>query len=291
MSRQACGPNDLSTGQCATLACLLEASAPKPGNVHRGADFEDLTYYDFVSSAVAIAPAIDAAPRGRLGPTVLAAVEATRRLIRTNSNLGTILLIAPLAMVTDAERLRSGVAEVLATLDADDARLVYEAIRLARPGGMGRVEQADVQGPAPADLIAAMALAASRDLIARQYCNDFDDLFDFVVPALAQGFNAEWPIVHAIVHAHLRIMAALPDSLIARKCGIEIALEGAARAGVVLEAGTPGQEDYHAALADFDFWLRADGHRRNPGTTADLIAAGLFVALRQGIIELPLRFF
>ena len=54
----------LSIGQCAALACIIEATAPKPGNVHRGADFEEMSYADFCASAVAIAPAMDAAASG-----------------------------------------------------------------------------------------------------------------------------------------------------------------------------------------------------------------------------------
>jgi triphosphoribosyl-dephospho-CoA synthase len=84
-------------------------------------------------------------------------------------------------------------------------------------------------------------------------------------------------------------MCAFPDSLIARRLGAAVANEAAARAGAVLELGLPGDEDYHEGLADLDFWLRARDHRRNPGTTADLIAAGLFAALRDGIIKAPFR--
>lgn len=281
----------LSIGQCATLATLLEASAPKPGNVHRGADFEDLTFYDFAASAVAIAPSFEAAAAGaRVGATVLSAVRATRSLIRTNSNLGTILLLAPLAKVPRGQSLREGVAQVLAGLDATDSRQVYEAIRLAQPGGMGRVAEADLAEPPPADLLAAMRLAADRDRVARQYVENFADLFDVVILALKQSVANHWPLPDGVVWAFLRVLAQLPDSLIARKCGAPVAQQTASLAARVLEAGTPGDEDYHAALADFDFWLRADHHRRNPGTTADLIAAALFALLRDGELPTPFRF-
>ena len=89
----------LSIGQCVSLACLLEVSAPKPGNVHRGADFEDMTYVDFAISAVAIAPAMENACRHGVGRTVREAIQATRAVIQTNTNLGTVLLLAPLAAV------------------------------------------------------------------------------------------------------------------------------------------------------------------------------------------------
>ncbi len=280
----------MTNGQLATLACLLEVTASKPGNVHRGADFEDLTFGDFVVSAVAIGPSFDAGYK-RLGPLVLEAIKATRQVVRTNTNLGMMLLMGPLALVSEGVSLEDGVRDVLGDLDIVDSRLVYEAIRLACPGGMGRVEQADIAGPAPADLRAAMRSAADRDLVARQYVNGFSEVLGLVVPRLASGLTRGWTVNDTIVRTHLEMMHAHPDSLIARKCGHEVAEESAAYAGQVLSAGEPGDENYHGALADFDFWLRSDDHRRNPGTTADLIAAGLFAALRQNIIKWPARFF
>lgn len=280
----------LTIGQCATLACLIEVSVPKPGNVHRGADFDDLTFHDFVAAAVAIGPAMDEARRAGVGATVLEAIRATRRIADTNVNLGIALLLAPLAVAAHGETpLRTGVAEVLQKLTPDHARFVYEAIRLAQPGGMGRVPEADVTGSPPDDLLHAMRLAADRDTIARQYVTDFRDVFDFVVPQLQSELAAGRRLGDAVIHTHLRTMAEIPDTLIARKCGRPAAEEAATYARQVLEARAAGEEEYHEALADFDFWLRSDGHRRNPGTTADLIVAALFVGLRDRMIQLPLK--
>jgi triphosphoribosyl-dephospho-CoA synthase len=274
----------LGIGQCATLACFLEATAPKPGNVHRGVDFDDLTYPDLITSAIVVGPVIERAHQRRLGETILDAVRAMCEAVETNANLGTILLLAPLAAVPRERPLADGVADVLARLDAEDSRLVYEAIRIARPGGMGRVDQADVAGEAPADLIAAMRLAAERDLVARQYVNGFYVVFHDVVPAIQSGLDRGWGTSGAIVHAQMTIMSRFPDSLIARKCGAETAQRAADHAAEVLRAGTPNDDPFWQAAADLDFWLRSDGHRRNPGTTADLIAAGLFAMLRDGIM-------
>jgi triphosphoribosyl-dephospho-CoA synthase len=280
----------LSIGQCATLACLLEAIATKPGNVHRGADFEDLTFTDFAVSAAAIGPVMRAAAEVGVGETVLAAVQATRRLVETNTNLGIILLIAPLAAVPRERRLREGVGDVLTAMTPDDAHRVYEAIRLARPGGMGRVKEMDVAVDPPDDLLVAMQAAADRDLVARQYTNRFEEVLGLVVPWLEEGSRASYPLTTNIVHTYVRLLAESPDSLIARKCGQAVALEASARATKVLESGDPGDDEesgYIRALADLDFWLRSDGHRRNPGTTADLVTAGLFCALRDGILPPP----
>ena len=279
----------LTIGQCAALACLWEATAPKPGNVHRGADFEDLTYVDFATSAVLIAPAMERAGEQGLGQTVLAAVRATREAIGTNSNLGMILLLAPLAKIPRGVPLNEGIGRVLTRLDAEDSRLVYEAIRLARPGGLGRVEQDDVTGEAPSDLLAAMHSAAERDLVARQYANGFEEVLRFVLPAIERGQAAGWRLSDTIVHVFLELLSQFPDSLIARKCGRELAQQAADRAAAVLAQGSPGEAVYEEGLAELDFWLRCDQHRRNPGTSADLVAAGLFAALREGIIQPPYR--
>jgi triphosphoribosyl-dephospho-CoA synthase len=279
----------LSIGQCVSLACLLEATAPKPGNVHRGADFPDVTYPEFIASGIAIAPVMQMAPNQSLGETILGAVNATRRVVRTNTNLGMILLLAPLAAVPREVPLRIGVESVLKSLSVDDCRDVYAAIRVAQPGGLGKVSQADIgDSNPPTDLLAAMRLAADRDMIARQYVENFSHVFDCAAAWLADSLASNTKILDAIVQVHLRLMSQFPDSLIARKCGPETATKSAHWAAQVLAAGPVGSEEYLESLADLDFWLRADGNRRNPGTTADLITAGLFVLLRDGIIQGPL---
>jgi len=278
--------------QFGALACLLEATAPKPGNVHRGADFEDVTYLDFATSGLVIEPALAATAAGApIGACVRDAVAATREAVGTNTNLGTVLLLVPIAAVPQGTSLPAGINAVLGRLGAEDAKAVYEAIRLAHPGGIGKVDEADVAGPPPEDLLHAMRLAADRDLVARQYTNGFAEVFDSVVPALAEGVQADWPLSDTIVYAHVQLMSRHPDSLIARKCGEAVAARAARHAAQVLDAGRPGVAAYHEAVSDFDFWLRADGHRRNPGTTADLVTAGLFAALRDAIISLPIRFY
>jgi len=279
----------LSIGQCAALATIIEVTAPKPGNVHRGADFEDASYPDFVVAATVTASIFDEAAGMPLGRTVLAAVEATRHSVQTNTNLGTILLIAPLAKVPRCQDLAAGVRTVLDGLTPSDARDIYEAIRRARPGGLGRAESADVNDAPPSDLIAAMRFAAQRDMVARQYTEGFHHVLGVVVPWLERASGGGLSLADAVVRVHLQTMAEYPDSLIARRRGIDVANKAAAMAAKTLSAGGPGDEAYQQALSDLDFWLRSDGHRRNPGTTADLIAAGLFVALRDGIINAPFR--
>ncbi len=281
MSQPSC---PLTTGQAATLACLLESTIPKPGNVHRSADFADTGFQDYVVSAVAIAPAMESAPNERLGRTILNSVRATRALIDVNTNLGIILLLGPLAKCNTP--LPETIRQCLSSTDETDCELIFQAIRLAQPGGLGSSKKFDVSGPPPGNLIEAMGVAADRDLVARQYVNNFADVFEFVVPQLHDGLGHGWSLTDAVIHTHLRVMHVYPDSLIQRKVGIEAARHAAALAGQVLSAGQPGDELYLRGLSDFDFWLRSDGNRRNPGTTADMITAALYVGLRRGTIPL-----
>jgi triphosphoribosyl-dephospho-CoA synthase len=282
----------LSVSACATLACLWEATAPKPGNVYRGADFEDLSYADFVTSAAIIGPVLEQVQTRGVGVTVRAGVAATRAAIATNSNLGMLLLMAPLAAVPAEASLQTGVDAVLAALNVEDTRQVYAAIRLARPGGLGAVEHADVNAAdAPSiTLVEVMRLAAERDLVARQYVNSFDDVF-WTAERIADVARYGMPLGEAIVRAYLQLLERHPDSLVARKCGHAAAKEVSTRASAVLAAQGEGPDAYEEALADFDFWLRSDGHRRNPGTSADLIAAALFVLLRERRVDWPVRFY
>ena len=277
----------LEIGQCATLACLLEVTAPKPGNVHRGADFEDLRFSDFLASAVAIAPAMQEASSLGVGRTVAQAIQATRAVVATNTNLGTVLLMAPLAAVPRDESLADGIAKVLSSLTARDSELVYAAIGQAKPGGMGKVDEMDVGDQPPSSLFVAMKAAAERDLVAAQYVNGFSTVLDFVVPNLLQCQSRGWTVTNAIIHTQMKLMSEFPDSLIARKCGVEVADQSSVMARRALDAGHPDSPNFSRQAAELDFWLRSDGHRRNPGTTADLIAAGLFATLRDNRLERP----
>jgi triphosphoribosyl-dephospho-CoA synthase len=263
------------------LACLWEATARKAGNVYPRRSFSDLTYSDFVASAVAVAPVFAAEHDRGLGHLVLEAIRATRRVVRSNTNLGIVLLLAPLAVARPDGPLRETLPEVLASLKVNDVRLVYEAIRLAGPGGMGEVAEQDVRNEPTLPLREAMALAQERDLVARQYVNDFREVLDEGVPALLHGLEAWGGLEEAIVSTHLELLARHPDSLIARKCGLAEAKHVSQRAQAVLKAGWPDRPPGIRKFVQFDLWLRENGNRRNPGTTADLVTACLFAALRE----------
>lgn len=269
----------------AQLACLLEASAPKPGNVSPGIAFHDTRYEDFLASAAAIAPAFLDAGTQSLGDTILRAIDDTRHWTSANTNLGIVLLLAPLAHAahaTSPESLRDRVREVLASTTVADAESVYAAIRLARPGGLGDAPVEDVASSPTVALTAAMELAAARDDIAREYATAFARTFIVGVPALehARATGLEWP--DAIVECYLALLADSPDTLIARKLGPDAANEVRAHASAVRDAGGMRTTAGRQAVAAFDLELRDARNSRNPGTSADITAAAVFVVLLNG---------
>lgn len=280
----------ISPGSIAQLACTVEVLSHKAGNVHPEASFDDASCSDFLASAVAIRPVFDRAAELGVGRLVLEAVKATKLVTPGNTNLGMILLLAPLAVASIEGDLKQGVSRVLNQLTDLDAQHVYEAIRLAQPGGLGNVSEGDVAESPTVGLLEAMRLAADRDLIAKQYINGFADVFDQAAAWLHEAYHDHGMALDAaIVMAHLQVMAAEPDSLIARKCGLAAAVESMHRADAVLKAGYPVGLAGIKAFDAFDGWLRQSGHARNPGASADLICAGLYVLFWDGKLPQPWR--
>lgn len=262
-------------------ACELDLLALKPGNVGFHADGHGMTTDDFAASAEAIAAPLS--DKGRsVGGRILAAVEATRAAVSCNTNLGIVLLCAPLMQAAlDAvpgETLATSLARVLTALDVDDARYAYAAIRLAAPGGLGSSPRHDVRDLPEVTLLAAMREAGERDSIARQYACGFADIFGFGVPLLrrecARGRDETW----AVTALYLEYLARLPDSHIVRKHGARIAARtgsrAAALAGMLASCDDPRRMEN--ALLDWDRQLKADGV--NPGTSADLAVATVLAA-------------
>jgi len=263
-------------------ACLMEVLSPKPGNVSPGKEFAASSVLDFINSARASAPELARAETQSLGETVLKAVQATRAVVNHNTNLGIILLTAPLAAVPERKSLTDGIVNVLNTATVADSRLVYQAIRLAHPGGLGDADEQDLQGEPTVNLQECMRLAAHRDLIARQYATGFDDVLRKGVNWLMEAADHAETQPLQIAWLSLRLMAEFGDSLIGRKCGQEMSDIVRRKALEVLDSSWPIAHDSACSFAEFDAFLREDGNRRNPGTTADMVTAILFAALRDG---------
>ncbi len=262
-------------------ACIAEVSAEKPGNVTPAHDFDDVSIQEFMQSARIIAPIVATADTNGVGRTIFEAVKATRAAVDHNTNLGIVLLLTPLAAVPEHSSIGDGIESVLTALTVEDAELAYEAIRAANPGGLGTADSEDVTGRPSQDLRSCMKLAADRDLVAAQYANGFHDVLDVCLPLLRDAEDSFLNTSVRIGWLATHLLARYGDSLIRRKCGDEIEMTVRAMANAVLAAGWPNRTGGEAAWHRLDRFLRADGNRRNPGTTADLVAATLFVALRQ----------
>jgi triphosphoribosyl-dephospho-CoA synthase len=285
----------------AQLACLLEASAPKPGNVSPGRSFADTRYEDFLASASAIGGPLAGAGTRPVGATVRMAVEATARWTRSNTNLGIVLLLTPLCRAALLARqigappagadepagrayasLRAAVGGVLEATTVDDACDVFAAIRLAAPGGLGQVKSQDVAAEPTINLLQVMRLAAERDGIAREYATAFEVTFDVGTPALDRARRDSLSWDDAVVETFLTLLAASPDTHVARRGGMALAVDVSRRARAALDEGGVRSAVGRRAIADFDRGLRDERNVANPGTTADLTAAAILVRLLCG---------
>jgi triphosphoribosyl-dephospho-CoA synthase len=279
---------DGKIAQAFVAACLDELDAPKPGNVHVLAPGTRKTVADFMASAKAAAAPLTQTG-ARVGTRILGAVEASVTAGPRNTNLGIILLCAPLAAAAErvAPDLRAALAAQLETLDREDARLAFRAIALAAPGGLGTAPRHDVHEPATVTLREAMAEAADRDRIARQYVSDFADVFELGEPLLnvmlTRSAEAKW----ATLAVYLAFLSSFPDSHVVREHDAAVGEEvrcGAAEFARRLElAGEP-----QALVPDLLGWDGALKQRGiNPGTSADLTVATLFAHRLRSILPPP----
>lgn len=281
-------PQDVA--QAFVAACEAELRAPKPGNVHIYADGHGMATEDFILSAQAAAPFI-AAPQASIGKRILGAMRATWDIVGQNTNLGILLLCAPLAQaaldvttpIGPGEGLRSQTGRVLAALDVADADDAFQAIRLAQPAGLGAAPEHDVAGPAQTTLLEAMRAAQDRDRIGYQYAHSFIDVFEIGTPTLARARAAGVDPASATLLTYLAFLQAFPDSHIARKHGPSVAewvrQETLRRFDPL--AGTR-REALFAKAIDWDRALKKKA--LNPGTSADLTVAALFADALAGIL-------
>jgi triphosphoribosyl-dephospho-CoA synthase len=305
--------NEISTHHLtpfvAQTSCLWEAMARKLGNVHPTVRFADLDHSHFVYSSLWLGVSATIFrtrfDNREVGQAIYHLTAPIRERVTPNTHLGIILLLAPLLCIQDEFhdsgavhfgrhlpefRLRSRLPAVLSGLTLEDAEFVYKTIREINPGGLGATPEQDVQTEPSVTLLEAMQLAADRDMIARQYANGYADVFDFGVPALLAAWQKFGSVEAAIIECQLKWMAAFPDSLIARKLGQPTAEEVQNRAQNVLLLGGLDTPQGRQAGVQLDAYLRSNGNKLNPGTTADLVAACLFVALRENKVKPSARF-
>ncbi|MCR9292104.1 MAG: triphosphoribosyl-dephospho-CoA synthase [bacterium] len=273
--------------EAVTLACLLEASSPKAGNVHPQCSFRDMEFHHFSASAMAIQPSFIGAQQKSVGEILLDAVRRTQARVGCNTNLGTLMLFAPIAKAwTPDSDWPAALRQVLQELTPQDSQDTYHAIRLAQPGGLGTQAENDVRAAAPKDLLQAMRQVATFDAVARQYTNDFHDILNLLLPWLEEELTRSGSVDNAICRLQIRWLAQEPDGLITRKLGPEAAVEVQQRSRALWADIEDRQGEVYelAAYQRLHTFLCSDPERRgrnprNPGTTADLIAATLLIRL------------
>lgn len=260
--------------------CRAELEAPKPGNVHIFADGHRMSVQDFLRSAEAAAAPL-CQPGAPVGQRILGAVQATWTAVGANTNLGIILLCAPLARAAETPgSLRAALQRELGALSRIDADLAFQAIALALPAGLGTAANHDVREAATCTLLEAMAAAAGRDRIARAYVTGFDDIFERGFANLASARQAVGPAWWPATAVYLGFLSSFPDTHVARKLGAEVA-EGVRQEAqrFISELGSPDLP----RLLDFDRSLKQRGI--NPGTSADLTVATLFAAKLANVLR------
>jgi|TARA_B100001971_G_scaffold214180_1_gene250305 triphosphoribosyl-dephospho-CoA synthase len=302
--------------RCASLATLMEVSAyPKPGNVHRTRDFPETRFEHFLAGGVALGPEMrELALRGQnaisgtldwehinLGRSVLNAVdESLKWQGGGNVNLGVLLLFSPIAAAAgatlyeslsiDAMDLRKNLEKVVKAASPVDTVAIYKAIQLAmRSENLGDVVELDVtdrhsliriddEGLSPLDIFEK---CAKRDSICSEWITVFQITFGVGLPKLKTALNRA-SLNDAIIDTFMHILSKYPDSLIIRKSGITKAVDVSKQATKILKAGEVNIVKGKKLLWDFDNELHESEGGLNPGTTADLTAASLFVLLLEG---------
>jgi triphosphoribosyl-dephospho-CoA synthase len=269
-------------------ACDLELQAFKPGNVSIYSEAHDMTVADFQLSAKVSAPPL-CNPNYSLGEKIYYAVKATREAVGCNTNLGIILLCAPLIQAVSVYQsdmtLRQALHQVLENTTIEDADWTFKAIALATPAGLGNVEEQDVNQTATMTLQAAMALASDKDRIALQYLTDYKDIFDFAIfrynSSLLKWGNMAW----AAVAVYAALLSHYPDSHIERKYGNQYSERVAHRMQQLSNAllNTEQPESVLPLLHDIDQELKSK--RINPGTTADLTVATVLTVFLENFLQ------
>jgi len=301
--------------RCLQLAVLLEVSAyPKPGNVHRTADFEETRYEHFLASAIAVGPHFKHAAKqgvlvhdGKIGLDRVRVGEIIKEAVVDvfswqhggNTVLGSLILLVPIAVAAgltlaagefSISKLRRNIKSVVESTTPEDAVNLYEAISIAQPGGLGKAPKLDVTDIASrkklledkVSLYEVFKISAPWDSISSEWANNYHITFNIGYPFFIQQLEETNDINTATVHTFLKILSEIPDTLIARKVGMPKAKEVSAQAKTVLEEGGLSTPKGRNILLKFDKKLRTSAHQLNPGTTADTISAVLALAILNG---------
>lgn len=301
--------------RCLELAILFEVSGyPKPGNIHRTADFSETTFEHYLASAVAIAPSFRKAAeqgikflKGEIEASELGIgfviKDAAKRMLSSqkggNTLLGAIIILAPIAtaagMINEKislSNLRENIKVVVEATTPEDAVHTYEAIALVNPGGLNNSKELDVNDSKSKKkildqgitLLDTFKIASKYDSIAYEWVNNYPITFDFGLPFFVDELEKTGNLNTATVHAFLKILAEVPDTFISRKVGLETAERISIEATNVLQHGGLTTSEGKKLLLDFDKNLRDPKNNLSPGTTADITEAVLALNNLTGYI-------
>ncbi|MGA9388646.1 MAG: triphosphoribosyl-dephospho-CoA synthase [Candidatus Bathyarchaeia archaeon] len=300
--------------KCLELAILLEASVHKPGNVSVVTNFESTRYEHFLASAVAARPSLEYAAKQGIAvherKTRMADVGAGH-IIKDcvadidswqhggNTLLGTVILLVPFAIAAgmtpnedrfETSKLRKNVKLVIESTTPEDAVNVYEAMKIAKPSGLGKAPKLDINDPSSIQrileenvtLFQVFRIAEKYDTICSEWINNYPITFDLAYPFLTNQIAGGDDLTQAILHTFLKVLAECPDTFIARKTSLERAKEVSAEAGKILGLGGLKTSKGRQRLTEFDAKLRRSSNLLNPGTTADVVAAALAICTLGG---------
>lgn len=276
----------------AQIASALEVSGyPKPGNVHRTRDYDDMVFEDFVISGIVIGDTIRKATTDvdvenpQLGRYILEAVDETDRWIKNNTNLGIVMMITPIAAAAaisdDFDEIRPNIVKLMANTTVDDACDLYDAINIADAGGMGDQDEYDVASDNAKNelrenkqtMYDVLKISAPWDMLAREMTSDMPAVFEIGYPTYHK-LKEEKSLNDACVLTFLTILSQVPDTLISRKYGSDEAMKISLMTRDLLKL--KDADDFDVKLQEFDDYLFENHY--NPGTTADLTAASIFVS-------------
>jgi triphosphoribosyl-dephospho-CoA synthase len=299
--------------ECLELAILLEASAHKPGNVSAVTNFENTRYEHFLASAVAARPSLEYAAKRGIAVherKIRAADVGVGQIIKDcvanidlwqhggNTLLGTVILLAPIAVAAGmtpsqddlGTNLRKNMKIVIESTTPEDAVNVYEAMKIAKPSGLGKAPKLDINDPESTKriveekitLFRVFQIAEEYDTICSEWVNNYPITFDLAYPFLTELIEKRDDLNQAIIHTFLKVLAACPDTFIARKTSLETAKEVSSEAGEILSLGGLETNEGRQRLTEFDAKLRRSSNLLNPGTTADIVAAALAICTLRG---------
>jgi triphosphoribosyl-dephospho-CoA synthase len=301
--------------KCLELAVLFEISADKPGNVNLTTGFEGTRYEHFLASAVATAPWFElAAERGIAVSQKEISVSNVMvgQIIRNcvwdidswqhggNTLLGTVILLSPIAVAAgmtsvvkenfEVQQLRENLKCITESTLPRDAVDVYEAIKMAKPSGLGKAPDLDLNDSDSVNRIVkenitlyqVFKIASVYDRVCSEWISNYPVTFEVAYPYLIKQISKAIDLNKAIVHTFLKVLAEYPDTFIARKIGIEKAKEVSVKASEILDLGGLETSLGRKSLHEFDLQLRKSSNDLNPGTTADIVAAALALCILNG---------